>query len=170
MAASQVGRHKALTTPRVYGLRVALMAAERAGRVGARMRERREELGLTQPQVADRIPVASVTKDYISRWERGKVETSDAYLELAAAALETTIADLMGGPLADRQPKGPTPEPFPNGNGLEAQVTRLVEAVSALDEQLRLLRAEAATRDAEALKRIEEGFHSIHQALRQQPR
>lgn len=165
MAASQPGRRRVLTTQRAYAHTVALMAAERAARVGARMRERRIELGLSQPQVADRMPVVSVTKDYISRWELGKVEASDSYLEMAAKALETTVSDLMAGPVAERKPKGITPDLKPPD-----RLKALEELVSSLDEQVRLLRAETATRDAEALQRIEAGFLTIQGFLRPQPR
>jgi transcriptional regulator with XRE-family HTH domain len=88
------------------------------------MRERRDELGLTQSQIADAIGIASVTKDYVSRWERGVVEPSEAYLDGAAAALKTTVADLMAGPTADREAtNGPTPELF--GGADDTDLTQL---------------------------------------------
>lgn len=96
-----------LATSRVYALKVALMASERGRKIGARMRERREELGLSQSAVADEFPGASVTKDYISRWELGKVTVSDDYLEQAAEALRTTVADLVAGPVAEREQATP---------------------------------------------------------------
>lgn len=123
-------------TKNVHALRVALMAAQRAARFGARMRERRKELELSQSEVAERIPVASVNKDYISRWERGAVEASDAYLESIASALETTVGDLMAGPLDERPEKGSTPDLL--GAGEETQLDRieatLQELVAVVDQ------------------------------------
>lgn len=121
------------------------------------MRERREELGLTQPQVADRFPGLSVTKDYISRWERGAVEPGEDYLGLAAEALETTVADLMAGPISERKPKGPTPdlslvpEPEPDDriSQLEAQIADLAKALEEF-------RGQAAASATEVLRRLDD--------------
>lgn len=108
------------------------MAAQRAEKIGARMRERREQLGLKQREIADRVPVASVTADYVGRWERGIVEPSAAYLDLIAAALETSVADLMAGPLSERKPQGETPDPFANGHSQHiAERLDRIEAVLA---------------------------------------
>jgi transcriptional regulator with XRE-family HTH domain len=95
-------QHIVLTTSRAVGLTVAEMAKERAKRIGGRTAERRHELKLTQPDVARRMAFVEVTKDYVSRWERGVNEPSEKYLPALAGALETTIEDLMSGPLADR--------------------------------------------------------------------
>lgn len=99
-----------LTTREARTRKVAAMAVERAERIGGRIRERRDELGLTQSQLAAAIGVNSVTKDYVSRWERGKVDVSvGPYLPKIAEALDTSEADLMAGPKTDRPTNGATP-------------------------------------------------------------
>jgi transcriptional regulator with XRE-family HTH domain len=129
-----------LTTQRAEGLRVALMAAERAKRIGGRIRERREELGLKQHELATRIGVGSVTKDYVSRWELGKVDVSlGPYMDAIAAALETTEADLMAGPVAERDPGGEAPDLLGtlDGDVDQEQIDRIERK---LDELLEILR------------------------------
>jgi transcriptional regulator with XRE-family HTH domain len=65
------------------------MAVEIAERIGARMRERREELGLTQAEVARRIE-GKTTSDQVSRWERGKHQPND--LGPIARVLEVDVS------------------------------------------------------------------------------
>lgn len=83
------------------------MAME-AERIGARMRERRTELGLKQREVADRIAGSTEGKD-VSRWENGKHRPQGDTLDAIATALQTTVDDLYAGPRADREAK-PTPD------------------------------------------------------------
>lgn len=115
--------------------------AEEAERIGARMAERRKELGLKQREVADRIPGSTEGKD-ISRWENGKHRPQGDTLQAIATALETDIADLYAGRVADRKPKGATPDPFaddPSQLGrVEAKLDALSEKVAALDARLRV--------------------------------
>lgn len=132
------------TTRNADALRVALMAAQRAERFGARMRERRTELELSQSEVADRIPVPSVNKDYISRWELGKVEPSDAYVEHIAEALDTTVGDLMAGPVADRIEKPPTPDLLGMNGSNPNRIDQLDERLEKLTEIVELLAATTA--------------------------
>ena len=62
-------------------------------RLGARIRARREALGLTQAALAER---AGVTSNYVGVLERGlKLPTLDTLITLAKA-LETSPADLLG--------------------------------------------------------------------------
>lgn len=81
-------------------LRLAARMAEEAELIGRRMAERREELGLTQREVAERMPGSTQASD-VSRWERGKHRPEP--MPQIAEALETTIADLVSGPLAERK-------------------------------------------------------------------
>lgn len=74
--------------------------AEEAELIGRRMAERREELGLTQREVAERMPGSTQASD-ISRWERGKHRPEP--MPQIAEALQTTIADLVSGPMAERE-------------------------------------------------------------------
>lgn len=54
--------------------------------VGQKIRERRQELGLSQDELADRI---GTSRNYISRHENGKNDMSISTLFQYAAALET---------------------------------------------------------------------------------
>lgn len=87
------------------------MTSEYKERFGSRIREAREDKGLTQPQLARLLP-GSTDASTISRWETGKVLPGTRYQELLAAALDVDVsffhvqapqpgtADLMGA-LAD---------------------------------------------------------------------
>lgn len=113
--------------------------AEEAERLGARMRERRKELGLTQREVADLIPGNTEGKD-VSRWENGRHRPQGDTLTHIAEALRTDLADLYAGPAADREEQGPAPDPFATSHGeaedLEEKVDQLVRNVGALAGQL----------------------------------
>lgn len=112
------------------------MAAERVERTGLRVAERRKELGLTQHQLAERLPEASIDGQRISKWERGINSPSPDNLEALALALETDVADLVSGPTGER---GETPD-LPGGSQLdrieqrldrvEEKVDRLLDAVA----------------------------------------
>lgn len=127
-------RHTSPATRRVYALSVQLVAAQRAKKIGARMRERRDELEMTQTEVAEKVGGQSVTKDYVSRWERGATEPSEAYLEQIAAALNTTVADLMAGPAAarDTATNGSTPDLFGVDNDDLPQLDRIEQKLDRL--------------------------------------
>jgi transcriptional regulator with XRE-family HTH domain len=127
-----------LTTRHAEALKVAVMAAERARRIGGRIRERRDELGLKQHQLADRVG-QSVTKDYVSRWERGKTDAAlGPYLEQIAAALDITEADLMAGPVAERESQGEAPDLLGtlDGDVDQEQLDRIEKKVDQLLERL----------------------------------
>lgn len=151
---------------RLSDLRLRIVAGELAKGVGRRIRARRDELRLTQKQVAARMREAAkasgenepaVDAQRISDWERACNTPSERYLGLLVRALE--VEDLTyfyaEEPLARETPDALAAL---NGNGdLRADLADLRAAVSGLDEQLRLLRAELAARDAEVLRRREEG-------------
>lgn len=66
---------------------------------------------MTQRELADELPGKTEGKD-ISRWENGKHRPSPDTLAAIADLLGTTVADLHAGPVAGRETKGPTPDPF----------------------------------------------------------
>jgi transcriptional regulator with XRE-family HTH domain len=68
------------------------MATELSLRVGSRIRQRRQELGLMQRQVAERMASTAASYQHISDWERGVSKPSDRYLPELADALETSPA------------------------------------------------------------------------------
>ena len=61
--------------------------------VGARMRLRRKQLGLSQGRLAEAL---GVTFQQVQKYEVGANRLSSANLVRAAQCLETTVADLMG--------------------------------------------------------------------------
>lgn len=79
------------TTNRAERARFALVAALYKQQLGTVIRECREELGLTQKELADRANVEE--PQTVSRWERGLNSPTD--LEAVARALETTPEDLL---------------------------------------------------------------------------
>jgi transcriptional regulator with XRE-family HTH domain len=64
--------------------------------IGAAVRKRRKDLGLTLQQVVDRMDMEFDTGN-LSRAERGQQEFSRRSLESVAKALETTVSDLYAG-------------------------------------------------------------------------
>lgn len=70
------------------------MADEMAVRLGGNLAQRRNELGLTQAQVAERLDVNTET---ISRFERGATLPSLQTLDRLANVLHTRMASLVEG-------------------------------------------------------------------------
>lgn len=73
---------------RAESLRLQFMATEQSRRIGARIRERRKELGLTQKQVAAKMASEAVDNQHISDWERAINEPSERYLLELVDALD----------------------------------------------------------------------------------
>lgn len=104
------------------------MAVEMAEQIGARMKARREELGLTQAEVALRIP-GKAGGDQVSRWERGEHQPRN--LEPIAIALEVETPYFY----APEPDKSVTPDLSLNGDG-ESQLDRIEAALERLTEKL----------------------------------
>jgi transcriptional regulator with XRE-family HTH domain len=134
------------TTDRLEALRLQLMAGELASRIGARIREAREDLGINQRQLADRIPSDAVNNQRVSDWERGVNKPSDRYMKMIATALDRPVGWFYTEAPAD------TPDLMEalngNGNGpsqldrIEEKLDRLLEAaepVKLLPEQVETL-------------------------------
>ena len=137
---------KTLTTKRADTLRFAWMASQQAARIGQRIRERRLELDgrgrddhMTQRELADKVTDLTgrvgIDGNYVSRWERGEHRPNDTTLDAIADALQTSVADLMAGPLADRKSPGETPDLMAAVNNGET---------SDLREQLDAIRKDVA--------------------------
>lgn len=78
------------------------MAREHVARIGTGMRLRREELGLTQRELADLLPGKS-DSNQVSKWERGEHRPNDETLEHIALALKVDVSHFhapapTGGP------------------------------------------------------------------------
>jgi transcriptional regulator with XRE-family HTH domain len=111
------------------------MASEMAARIGARLKKRREELGLNQREVSDRMHNRSVTNQHVSNWERGVYRPSDENLEDLAQALEVDVSFFyMDEPEEGTQDLMQTLSP--NGDGPEDPASRIV---SLLEQQNQLL-------------------------------
>jgi len=70
---------------------LALMAAEHVARIGSRIRQRREELGLSQRELAEALPGKS-DGNQVSKWELGKHNPSVDTLEAIADVLECDVS------------------------------------------------------------------------------
>lgn len=136
-------------------LRLQAVAAEFLEQMGARIRERREFLRLSRAEVARRMP-GKVNENQVYRWEKGRHQPNPDTLQALASVLECDVAQFM----VASPDKDATPDPFTNGDDLELndRLTLITEAVAGLDEQIRLLRTELAARDAEVMKRLDEGL------------
>jgi transcriptional regulator with XRE-family HTH domain len=115
------------------------MAGELASRIGARIREAREDLGINQRQLADRIPSDAVNNQRVSDWERGVNKPSDRYMKMIATALDRPVGwfyteapadtpDLMealngNGPVAARPHRGEA-RPAPRGRRARQAASR----------------------------------------------
>lgn len=91
MAPSQALTSKFPTTTKDLRRRFEEMASEHVKRMGARIKDRREELGLTQKQLADLVGGAT-DGNQVSKWERGANRPTDARLEKIAEALQVQPA------------------------------------------------------------------------------
>src|SRR5438874_10944123 len=96
--------------------RVPIRQSELVRRFAARLREVRQSRGMTQTDLARR---ASVTASYLSRLEGGRVAPGIDMVERIAAALGTTVADLL--------PEGDAPDQLPV---LRDQARQLLAALS----------------------------------------
>jgi transcriptional regulator with XRE-family HTH domain len=138
--------------------------ADETERIGKRMRERRKELRgergeLSQRECAERMP-GTVQASEWSRWERGKHRPEE--LDEVAKALETTVADLVAGPLAEREE--------PEDNDLMGKLNGRSAAAEAGDWTLRLdaLENQLAAELAEVKAALAEQRSLLETVLRNQ--
>lgn len=102
--------HKPTTKPAAHA-RFALVAALYREQLGEVIRQRREALGLTQKDLAQRASIEE--SQTVSRWERGLNQPTD--LDAVARALETTPDEMLRDlrPVSQKErrrldPHGPT--------------------------------------------------------------
>lgn len=135
------------TTNRVERARLLLMSTRYKAELGAAIKKRRLELGLTQKALAELTHHQE--SQTVSRWERGENLPSD--LEVVATALRWTLPEMMAGIVPpDRRaarrlgiadpPEG-TPDPFGDSqlDRIEAKVDHLSQAVDQLGQKQSLL-------------------------------
>lgn len=125
------------------------MASEQAAQIGARLRERREELGLTRRQLSRRMEGLATEND-LYRWESGLHKPQDDTLAAIATALDRDYAWAVG-----ISPNGGPPQLSEVLGGEEPGAAQIADRLSQLEEQVRLLRVETAARDAEVLRRLD---------------
>jgi transcriptional regulator with XRE-family HTH domain len=114
------------TTDRLAALRLRLMAGEMAERIGARIRERRKELGLNQRQLADRLESDAVDNQRVSDWERGVHKPSERYMAAIAKALDRDVAWFYENPEAGTPDlMGSLGDPTPLPTGLQAELAEI---------------------------------------------
>jgi transcriptional regulator with XRE-family HTH domain len=94
-------------------------------RISARMRERRDYLGVSQEAIARQVPTTMRT---YARWERGETFGYLQRLGDIARALETTESELLGG--EDALTAKPSVE------SIAAKLDELVDVVSQLREDI----------------------------------
>jgi transcriptional regulator with XRE-family HTH domain len=144
------------------------VADKHAARVGARIKARREHVGLTQSALARLLPTAD--SNQVSRWERGLHTPNPDTLELIAEILGVTYVDLVA--LAE-EPR--TASPYPEGG-----VPEMMEHIIRLEEiakghaggaQVEKVRAEFRGEVGEMqdrLSNIENGLADAVEGLRKQ--
>lgn len=91
---SQAAHTNSQGTSAVQRLRLTLAMAEHVERIGARIRAKREELGLSRRKLAQKM-AGVVTENDIYRWERGQHKPGDDKLEALALALEVDVSYFM---------------------------------------------------------------------------
>lgn len=120
-------------TERIAGLRLQIEMADLSERLRFNIKRRRQELGLNQRQLAERMS-AAVSNQHVSNWERGIHQPSKRYVEELADALDTDPAYFMQ-PLPEETPD--LVETLqPNGR---SQEERLTDMEAKLDEVIRLV-------------------------------
>jgi transcriptional regulator with XRE-family HTH domain len=132
------------TTDRLAARRFELMAAEYVQRMGQRLKARRLELGLSQGQVARRLP-GTVDANQVSRWERGIHRPEDETLDQLAAILEKPVAYFM---IAEPD-KAETPDPFqsPSEPTLARMEQQLTEHAARVEDLIAAQNALIATQN-----------------------
>lgn len=117
--------------------------------MGARIKELRAIHGFKQQYIADQI---DVDKRTYQMWQAGQTEPNQEHLEKLAALFGVTPTFIL---------RGETPDPLSSRSD---QLDQIEAMLRALDEQVRLMRGETAARDAEVLKRLDEGLPPTHQS------
>lgn len=130
-------------------LRLQLVAADFLERMGARMREQRELLGLSRAEVARRMP-GKVNENQVYRWEKGLHQPNPDTLQALGLVLDCDVSFFMSPPPEQTI----TPElitiPVENSDRLEQIEATLELIVGVLEQQvgsdvLEAVRADIAT-------------------------
>lgn len=107
--------------------------------VGKRIKSRREELGMTQEELAHKLGYKS--KSSLSKIEKGKTDIGQSDLPRFAEVLQTTVADLMGWESSEEKDIGEivtkiadiVEKPSKIGRTLTLEEAELIERYRTLD-------------------------------------
>lgn len=124
------------------------MASEQAAKIGARLRARREELGLTRRHLAHQMDGLATEND-LYRWESGKHRPQDDTLSAIAKALGRDYAWAMG--LSTERAETPdlfaVPQDATQLDRIEAKLNAIYSVIEQIGaEQLTALLQAAASR------------------------
>jgi transcriptional regulator with XRE-family HTH domain len=125
----QAAHTNSLGTSAVQRLRLTLAMAEHVERIGARIRARREELGLSRRALAKKM-AGIVTENDIYRWERGQHKPGDDKLEALGLALEVDVSYFMLP-----EPQAGAPDLMASLNS-ESQLDRIEEKLDIIIAEL----------------------------------
>lgn len=135
------------TTPQSPA-KFALMAVLYKEQVGEAIKKRRDDLGLSQSVIADRIETwlrenkgrangKPFDPQNVSRWERGANMATGDNLEAVAAALETDVPTLLAGIKPDSHGRSPDAD--------QSQLDRMEERQKRVEAAIRDLGREVVT-------------------------
>lgn len=107
------------------------MAALYKEDLGKEIKRRRKALGLTQADLAEKIPVKE--SQTVSRWERGERGPND--LEAVARALETTASEMLSqlAPIHQKDRKRLEPGGGTQLDRMERKLDRIVDLIAELE-------------------------------------
>jgi transcriptional regulator with XRE-family HTH domain len=139
------------------------MAAVYKEQLGELIKEKREALGLTQRELADKAHVKESTT--VSRWERGEREPTD--LEAVARALDTTASEMLSqlSPLHQKTRKRLDPSAPSQMDRIEAKLDEVLSRLPEQDLEGEILRETAEADRQDALNGEGNGT-SVHTANR----
>jgi transcriptional regulator with XRE-family HTH domain len=111
------------------------MAAEHTQRIGTRIRQRREALGMTQADLAAKVG-GKTDAQQISKWERGQHKPGDDRMERIAVALDVSPVYFMAP-----EPKDGTPNLI---GALAERPAQAADDLQALRQDVAALREDVA--------------------------
>ena len=138
------------------------MASQMGLRIGAQIRKRRTELGLTQKQVARAMNEAAAEDDEqsaadaqrVSDWERGYNKPSERYLRQLVAALQ--VPDVTFFFEEPDQPDVLESLATDGATALNGELAGLLGRLTAIETKLEQLALDTETRDLEVQRRLDE--------------
>jgi transcriptional regulator with XRE-family HTH domain len=144
---SQVTDRRTATTTALARRRLELVAAEYVVRMGRRIAQAREEAGMSQNDLARKLP-GKVGAQMVSKWERGLHEPRSDTLEAIAGVLKRPVAYFMTD-----EPEPGTPDLMRALNGGDDKLDEAITELRLLVERQEAVEA-ALTRVAEHVEEL----------------